>query len=80
MNYQLTNESIIIEGREPIDRSFFEKWLLNDTFLNKDELIEFWAGKIEWSQPEEAIRDFIDLQEAFTPFDSIKKGIDRICK
>lgn len=80
MNYQLTSDSIIIEGREPIDRKVFEKWLLDHAAIDKEEVRRFWDCRIECYQPESAIQEFIDHQTAFTEFDGIKKGIDRICK
>lgn len=80
MNYQLTNDSILIEGREPIDRKVFEKWLLDHAAIDRDEVDRFWACRIECYQPESVIQEFIDHQTAFTEFDEIKKGIDRICK
>ena len=80
MNYQLTSESIIIEGREPIDRKVFEKWLWDNTLIEKWELELFWADKMDCYPLADVIQDFIDQQTAFTEFDGIKKGIDRICK
>lgn len=80
MNYQLTSDSIIIEGREPIDRKVFEKWATSYTWLEKDDLDSFWNQKIPHFDPADMIQDFIDQQTAFTEFDGIKRAIDRICK
>lgn len=80
MNYQLTSDSILIEGREPIDRKVFEMWLWRYTDLRPNELKMFWESKLEWCQPDEILQDYIDMTESFTTFDEIKKGIDRICK
>lgn len=80
MNYILTSDSIIIEGREPIDRKEFEKWLIEYTAVSKKEVDKFWACRIECYDPADTIQDWIDQQTAFTEFDEIKKGIDRICK
>ena len=80
MNYQLTSDYILIEGREPIDRKVFEKWATSYTWLEEDDLELFWDQKIPNFDPADMIQSFIDHQTAFTEFDGIKKGIDRICK
>jgi hypothetical protein len=79
MTYQLTSDSIIIEGREPIARKEFEKWLIAYTSISKKEVDKFWACRIEYHEPADTLQDFIDQQTAFTEFDNVKKGIDRIC-
>ena len=80
MNYTLTNDSIIIEGREPIKRKEFENWVVSYSYLEREDMSDFWNKKIEGYDPEEMIQDWLNHKMDFTEVDGIKRGIDRICK